>query len=186
MKKCCKCKKELSIDLFYKDIKKKDGLRSNCKDCQNIIVSKYRLDNKDSILEKQIKYYKKNRLKILYDKKNNNKNNSKKSLEYYHNVRKYSFMYRLNASMTSGIYKSLRSMKDGNRWEKITGYTLKDLINRLEPLLKLGMSFENYGNVWHIDHIKPKSKCSSFEETWSINNLQPLFKEDNLKKSNKF
>jgi hypothetical protein len=186
MKTCCKCKIELTINSFYKDLKKKDGLRPNCKNCQNNIVAEYSVINKDVILRKQREYYEKNRINILAKKKSNNKQNSKKALNYYHTVRKHDFVYRLNASMTSGIYKSLKEMKMGKSWEKMTGYTLKDLIEKLEPLLKPGMSLDNYGYVWHIDHIKPKSKCSSFDETWNINNLQPLFREENLRKSNKY
>lgn len=51
-----------------------------------------------------------------------------------------------------------------------------------------GMDWENYGKVWHIDHIKP---CVKFDLTdpeqqrscfnWS--NLQPLFAVENLRKN---
>lgn len=186
MKTCCQCKKVLDQSDFYKDSRKKDGLRSNCKRCQNIKVEQHTLKNKESILDKQRKYYHENRLQILAKKKKDNLNRSAKALEYYHNVRKNSYAYKINAAITSGIYKSLKQMKNGKAWEKLTGYTLEQLIDRIDSLLKPGMSFENYGKVWHIDHIKPKSKCESFEEAWSINNLQPLFKEDNLKKGNKY
>ena len=33
MKKCGKCKHEYSIDNFYKDSHKKDGLSWDCKEC---------------------------------------------------------------------------------------------------------------------------------------------------------
>lgn len=186
MKTCCKCKRELDFDSFYKDSKKKDGLRPNCKQCQNAAVSEYSLINKKMILTKQKEYYVKNRTVILAKKKVNNQQRSKTALKYYHEVRKNSFMYRLNASISTAIYKSLKELKGGKSWEKLTGYTLEDLIEKLKPLLKPGMSFDNYGTVWHIDHIKPKSKCSSFEEAWNIDNLQPLFAEENLRKSNKY
>ena len=54
------------------------------------------------------------------------------------------------------------------------------------------MSWDNYGtHGWHIDHIRP---CASFdlsdEEQQKIcfhyTNLQPLWAEDNLKKSKKW
>jgi len=46
------------------------------------------------------------------------------------------------------------------------------------------MCWENYGD-WHIDHIRP---VASFDKNTlpsivnSLDNLQPLWKEDNLKK----
>lgn len=50
------------------------------------------------------------------------------------------------------------------------------------------------GQIWHIDHIRP---CSSFnfvnedgsvnqeaiKECWKLENLQPLYAEDNISKS---
>ncbi len=52
------------------------------------------------------------------------------------------------------------------------------------------MTFENYGKVWHIDHVKP---CSSFDltnkkeisECFSWKNLRPLLAHKNKVKNNK-
>jgi hypothetical protein len=56
------------------------------------------------------------------------------------------------------------------------------------------MSWDNYGEVWHIDHIIPikykqDGKEPSLEDTierihWS--NTQPMFAEENIAKCNKF
>lgn len=61
----------------------------------------------------------------------------------------------------------------------------------LESLFAPGMTWENYGPVWHVDHKRP---CTSFDLTnpeqqrmcfhWT--NLQPLFAEDNLRKSDTY
>jgi hypothetical protein len=53
------------------------------------------------------------------------------------------------------------------------------------------MNWSNHGIIWEIDHIKP---CASFDLTkleeqkkcFHHTNLQPLFKIDNRKKSNKY
>jgi hypothetical protein len=49
------------------------------------------------------------------------------------------------------------------------------------------MSWDNYGQ-WHIDHIRPISsfKQEEWEQINHYTNLQPLWAEDNLKKSNKY
>lgn len=52
-----------------------------------------------------------------------------------------------------------------------------------------GMTWENYGTEWHVDHIVP---CSYFDLTdpeqqricFNYRNLQPLWAKDNLEKSN--
>ena len=49
------------------------------------------------------------------------------------------------------------------------------------------MTMENYGRMWHIDHVMP---CSSFDldnmkECFNWKNMRPFKKEKNLKKSSK-
>lgn len=54
------------------------------------------------------------------------------------------------------------------------------------------MTWENYGkNGWEIDHIKPVSKFDLTQESeqkqcFHYTNLQPLWREDNLRKSNSY
>lgn len=58
----------------------------------------------------------------------------------------------------------------------------------IESKFKEGMTWDNYGE-WHIDHIKPLSLATTEEEVMELNhytNLQPLWAEENLKKSNKY
>jgi len=83
------------------------------------------------------------------------------------------------------------------------GYLVKDLKNHLESKFKPGMTWENYG-LWHIDHIVPLKykkedgnyywsqssmrdiQSIEFKQAWSLNNLQPLWAKDNIKKGNYF
>ena len=53
------------------------------------------------------------------------------------------------------------------------------------------MTWQNYGK-WHIDHVIPKSlfningaKSKGFKKCWALENLQPLWADENLKKNNK-
>lgn len=52
-----------------------------------------------------------------------------------------------------------------------------------------GFTWENHGDLWHIDHIKPiKYDNPSLEEVMNrlhYTNLQPLLKEDNIIKGNR-
>jgi hypothetical protein len=58
----------------------------------------------------------------------------------------------------------------------------------MQNMFKPGMTWENYGAVWHIDHIIP---CSFFNMSYpehqiacfNWQNLQPMFGEENLHKS---
>lgn len=69
------------------------------------------------------------------------------------------------------------------------GYSLAELKVHLESLFRPGMSWENYG-AWHIDHVRPCcmfdfSIPEQFAEGWALDNLQPLWKRENLSKGNK-
>lgn len=92
--------------------------------------------------------------------------------------------------MWEEIYKKRSGEKEGTVGE-LLGCPVVWLEAWLESLFKPGMSWENYGPVWHIDHIKP---CAAFNLTdpeqqricfhWT--NLQPLFALDNLRKSDNY
>ena len=53
------------------------------------------------------------------------------------------------------------------------------------------MTWENYGKVWHIDHITPLAVIKDIEQKELIeslchfSNLQPLFAEDNISKKDR-
>ena len=60
----------------------------------------------------------------------------------------------------------------------------------IEFKFKPGMSWSNYGKVWHLDHIIPVSIIDISNEknlkfAFNYRNLQPLFAKENLSKSNK-
>lgn len=84
--------------------------------------------------------------------------------------------------------KSQGKNKDGLTVELI-GCQVEELRNYLEKKFTDGMSWANR-KMWHIDHIIP---LSSFDLTkkeeqlraFHYTNLQPLWAEDNIRKSNK-
>lgn len=72
--------------------------------------------------------------------------------------------------------------------EELLGCTVEAAREHLERQFLPGMSWSNHGQ-WHIDHIRP---CASFEDLTRLEqqkacshytNLQPLWAEDNLAKS---
>jgi hypothetical protein len=71
---------------------------------------------------------------------------------------------------------------------KLLGYSATILKEHIENLFTEGMTWENYGK-WHIDHIKPVSSFDKNEKVsvvCSLENLQPLWALDNLRKLNKY
>lgn len=109
---------------------------------------------------------------------------------------------RLRHSMRSSIGRKLKlrhKSKAKKSITKILPYSLAELKSHLESLFysdpKTGevMSWDNYGSGWHIDHKTPDSwfvysstEDQGFEDSWALTNLQPMWVEENLKKSNKY
>jgi len=59
------------------------------------------------------------------------------------------------------------------------------LTDFLEKRFRDGMTWENYGKVWVIDHMLPLNKLESYDDLVRLShysNLQPLLVTENLKK----
>ena len=78
----------------------------------------------------------------------------------------------------------------GKRSKELTGADIDVVKAHLERQFVDGMTWENRG-AWHVDHIRP---CASFDLTdpkqqrqcFHYTNLQPLWAEDNLAKSDRW
>lgn len=67
------------------------------------------------------------------------------------------------------------------------GYHPRDLYEHIESLFVEGMSWDNRGE-WHIDHIMPVSAFTEFTPAivHALPNLRPVWKEENMRKGNKW
>ena len=164
---------------------------------KKIADKKYREKNKDTLSEYHkkwsenkrehlIKYHKEWREKNI-DKHRENKRN-------YERTRKANDpIYKLINNFRTAIYQVLKEsqvQKNGHYFD-ILKYSPENLIEHLENKFKDNMTWDNYGK-WHVDHIKPISSFQineigdkEFMSCWSLENLQPLWGEENIRKSNK-
>jgi hypothetical protein len=92
-------------------------------------------------------------------------------------------------NMKCAIRKKLQLGRGGKRWHEVLGYTARDLKAHLERQFGPGMSWENYGPSWHIDHIVPLSSFRpssvddpEFKAAFALTNLRPLSAEANMQK----
>lgn len=127
------------------------------------------------------------RTKIKFKKKKNKIN----KYEYNNNPLK-----KISSNISSSMRNSLKSnrlSKNGRHWENIVGYSVQELKEHLEKLFKPGMNWRNKGkNGWHIDHRIPinffqynSTDDVEFKYCWSLNNLQPLWEKDNVRKNDR-
>lgn len=100
---------------------------------------------------------------------------------------------RIEKAISNGIRIALKTKKAGRTWETLVNYSIEALVIHLESQFRDGMTWDNYGSYWHIDHIRPKSwfvyetaEDEEFKKCWSLENLQPLTASENRSKSNRY
>ena len=97
---------------------------------------------------------------------------------------------KLALRLRQRLWEALGNRTYSGRMLRLLGCTVEQLMVHLEMQFEPGMSLENRGSVWHVDHVLP---LSSFDLTdpaqvaraCHFTNLQPLFARDNLSKGAK-
>jgi len=170
----------------YKEIS--DTYREKNKEILKNKKNEYREKNRDKLLELTKKWVHENYEKYLEKKRQYNKSEiglEKKRNNYHKNKEKNNHIIAWRGVLINTI-KRLNTSKE-NKTNELLGYSALQLKEHIEKQFTDGMSWDNWGK-WHIDHIKPVSSFDKSEKMSIINsldNLQPLWAQDNLKKSNK-
>lgn len=198
MRKCKICEKSYPETSEHWRFDNGKIYRKTCIHCyrvrNNKCQIKYRKENKDKIKQANAKYYQNNKEKLNQYHSNYYQNNkehiNKVKAEYRKKRRESDPSFRLRRNVSRMISKALVTGKGASCLEYLE-YDMAQLKSHLEGLFQEGMSWDNYGE-WHIDHIIPQShlkydsmKDENFKKCWALENLQPLWKIDNLKKGNR-
>ena len=164
---------------------------------KKISDKKYREKNKENLSKKHKKWYDENKEKWNnYIKEYREKNADKIRVvkRTYERTRKANDpIYKLISNFRTAIYQVLKENdvdKNGHYFE-VLKYSPEELISHLEKQFKDEMTWDNYG-TWHVDHLRPITSFNikeigdeEFMKCWSLSNLQPMWGEENIRKSNK-
>ena len=206
-KNCTSCGKRLAKtekNFRYKS-KKRDILtfRPTCRPCERKEVAKYSKTPAGRAMKKKAgKKYKASSKGRAADKRYYDKNQPalmKKSVARRAIQRKINphVKIRDNLSLRMRLALKEQNLTKRNTTYKLVGCPIEFLKKYLErqfyphPKTGMNMNWKNYTRKgWHIDHIKP---CASFNlsdpkqqlKCFNYKNLQPLWAEENIKKSNK-
>lgn len=98
-------------------------------------------------------------------------------------------LFALKVAIRKNLVQSFRrnGYKKGSRTEEILGCSFLFFKKYIERKFRKGMSWDNYGE-WQLDHIVPLATAKNKEEVIRLchyKNFQPLWAEENLKKSSK-
>jgi hypothetical protein len=132
--------------------------------------------------------------KYLKEYREKNIDNIRKTKRDYERNRKARDpLYKLISNFRTAIYQVLKesNVEKNKHYFDILQYTPEQLIKHLELKFKDTMTWDNYGE-WHVDHKLPITHFniqemgdSEFMKCWSLDNLQPMWGDENIKKSNK-
>lgn len=214
-KVCKTCKEDKLISSFpIRKVKSKEYVRTECTPCYKlrrkrdskkyrdknpeaikIRKAKYYLDNIDREKAKRKSYRESNKDKIKLSQKLWYEKNKEHKREYersYHKSRVLNdIQYRLSKLLRSRLWLALKTgQKSGSAVEDL-GCSIEEFKSYLESKFKEGMSWDNQGNDWHIDHIRPLasfdlSDREQLKQATHYTNLQPLWAEENLRKGAKY
>jgi len=101
--------------------------------------------------------------------------------------------YRLRQNLRKRLCKAIKINQKAGSAVRDLACSIEELKRYLESQFQEGMTWENWGrgkDCWHIDHIKPLASFDlteeeQFKKACHYSNLQPLWEEDNLEKSNR-
>jgi hypothetical protein len=187
---CSKCKIEKKVCEFNTRKNSKDGYRQYCKICHLEYSKKYVKENYQKYKKYQDLYHLNNVEIHRLKSSEYYKNNKEKVHEYLKNKYNNDYFFKLKITVRNRINQFLRNnnISKKNKTFNIVGCTPSYLKEHLEKQFTEGMSWDLMGKHIHIDHITPLSSAKTEEELYKLchyTNLQPLWAEDNLKKSNK-
>lgn len=153
------------------------------------INKQYRKENAEHLKQKANEYRAENRHRSrAWNKKYRDANKGKINDKLRERRRNDPFL-RLRDAIRGSIRAYLGSKKTrrGSTFE-IVGCTPDFLRGHLEKQFKPGMTWENYGSHWHVDHRIPLASGNSADEIKGLShwtNLQPLEAIENIIKSDK-
>lgn len=171
---CIGCNIRKPIGEFYR------VADTRCKECEKVRMKEYRTNFPDKRKGTKDKWRKNNPTLIKEYKREHIKRRMKRDP-----------VFRAICTMRTRLssYAKKKNIKKNDGFMKVIGITPEGFRDHIASMFQEGMSWDNYGLfTWHLDHIIPISNATTVEELERLShytNIQPLWREDNLDKSNK-
>lgn len=168
--------------------------KCECYECEKHRAREWKRQNKERTLEytRQWKLANKEHVSAynsMYDKANRETINKRSTA--YHNMRaKTDANFKLAKSLRNRVYNVLkkRIYCKSESTLALLGCSIEFFRNWLSFCFEEGMTFENHGSVWHIDHTIPVSKFKLIlpdeqKKCFHWSNMKPMYARDNLSKN---
>ena len=192
---CNKCESYKEASFFSK---RKDGtLYSHCKKCKSDTYTEYYAKNAKLVKERMksnpntkissANWYIKNKEKLAKSFQDNKKAIYKQRILHRETNIEAKLKHNLRSRFNNAIK---RNSKTGSAVREL-GCSIVELKQYLESKFEPGMTWNNYGKEWHVDHVKPLALFNlkifeQLQDACKYTNLQPLWATDNLKKGKSY
>ena len=167
-------------------MRKKEWYENN-KDKISSKQKAWREDNKDKRKAYNEAYNETNKDK----RKTYRKTNKDKIRVHLNNKLKTDIQFKLSHNLRARLHSAIKGNYKVGSAVKDLGCTVEELKQYLESKFSSGMTWDNWSSDgWHIDHIKPLASFDLMDrqqllEACHYTNLQPLWANENLTKSDK-
>ena len=151
---------------------------------------KYYIDNRERVRERQREYYRKNRDKIRERHKVYYSLFKDKILKQHKERLRTNDEARLIQNLRNRLRAFMRGKSKSDSSMEILGCSQEHLKAHLEFQFAKGMTWDNYGKEWHIDHRIPISAFDAnnpaeVRTCFHFSNLQPMWAKENKSKGGK-
>lgn len=216
-KTCTKCSVSQPLTAFNKNRRYPDGLTYYCKTCiktnnadryataregRIVYAREYREKNRERMRgrarDRHVQnrgrnvtamrvYYSENRVRIVEARKAWRKRNRAAITAALRHRRHVDPAYKMYHNYRVRLRSLLRGGRTTLRFRDLVGCSTEDLRLHIEAQFLPGMSWDNHGPVWHIDHVLPLSWADptsddDLRRVLHHTNLRPLWARENLRK----
>ena len=189
-KHCYKCDTWKPLEAFGKRKAVWDNLQALCKACKNAATKKR---YQEIYATEEGRERKRAQVRKCQKKRRMNGKYNAYERAYKRERKKNDPTYRLKCNLSVSISKGLRRQgikRKPGRTKEFLGCSYAHLMDHLESLFQPGMTRENYGSVWHDDHVVPRAAFGGTREELMIvnwyKNMQPMFAKENIAKGSKY
>ena len=195
LKTCSKCKLVKCLHEFQKDKNRIDNLSSTCKTCAHEVYQEnkgrckeYYKINREKRLNYQKEYYNENREQRLEYQRQYNDCNKEKIADYVRKKYKNNEQHRVACNIRSGLNHAIRC--DSASVRHAIGISYNTFIEWIAFQFTDDMTMENYGSLWHFDHVLPLSAFNllnedEFKKATCWINIRPMLAVKNKEKAAK-
>lgn len=192
MKICSCCNQAKEYSEFHKASAKPDGLQSSCIVCKREQKQIWRENNRAQDRQTTKAWNAANSDKVSEYQKRHKSKPEIKSRILLRRIKRYNSdpLFRLQLIIKAQFSRLKKGKIGWSKAAKYLGCSLEEFFSYIEKKFDCGMSWENQGSAWQYDHVIP---CATFDldteesrqQCFHFSNFQPLWAEQNARKSAK-